>query len=87
MIAAAAMPWKSACGRCAQLKTWIGRTVKPPSSGWGREVTNVAAPTTTSGAASPIARAMARMMPVMIPGAAAGRTEPRTICHWLAPSA
>ena len=60
----------------AQLKIWIGRTVKPPSNGWGSEGTKVAAPTTMSGAVSPIARAIARMMPVMIPGAAAGRTEP-----------
>ena len=37
MIVAAAMPWKSSCGRCAQLKTWIGRTVKPPSNGCGSE--------------------------------------------------
>ena len=37
MIVAAAMPWKSACGRLAQSKTWIGRTVKPPSSGCGSE--------------------------------------------------
>ena len=37
MIAAAAMPWKSSCGRWAQLKTWIGRTVKPPWSGCGSD--------------------------------------------------
>ena len=29
MIVAAVMPWKSACGRVAQSKTWMGRTVKP----------------------------------------------------------
>ena len=45
------------------------------------------APTRMSGAASPIARAMARMIPVMIPGAAAGRTERRTICQRVAPRA
>ncbi len=44
-------------------------------------------PTIMSGATSPVPRAMARMRPVRMPGAAAGRTTRRIVCHLVAPSA
>ena len=58
-----------------------------PAIGFGRKVTNVKAPMRMSGAASPMALAIARMIPVMIPGAAAGRTDRRTACQRVAPRA
>ena len=45
------------------------------------------APTSISGATSPAPRAMARIMPVMMPGTARGRTMRRIVCHLLAPQA
>ncbi len=50
-------------------------------------VTKVAAPTSSSGAVSPIAREIARITPVTMPGIEAGRTWRRIVCHWVAPSA
>ena len=44
-------------------------------------------PTTISGAVSPIARDMARIVPVSIPGKAAGTVCRETACHLVAPSA
>jgi hypothetical protein len=45
------------------------------------------APTSISGATSPAPRAIARIMPVMMPGIARGRTMRRIVCHLLAPQA
>ncbi len=47
----------------------------------------VEAPTTTSGAVSPKALAIARIVPVRIPGAALGSTWVRIVCHLVAPRA
>ena len=44
-------------------------------------------PTTISGADSPIAREQARIVPVSIPGSAAGNTCRETACQRVAPSA
>ena len=46
-----------------------------------------AAPTISNGAVSPIARESPRMVPVMIPGKAEGKTWSRTTCHRVAPRA
>ena len=43
------------------------------------------APTSMSGATSPAPRAIARIIPVMIPGAACGSTIRWIVCHLLAP--
>ena len=51
------------------------------------KATKVAAPTTISGAVSPIARDSARITPVAMPGTAAGRTCFQIVCHCVAPSA
>ena len=40
---------------------------------------------TTSGAVSPIARDIAKILPVKIPGIAAGRTTRKIVCHFVAP--
>ena len=40
-----------------------------------------------SGAVSPIARDSARIVPVAMPGIAAGSTCFQIVCHWVAPSA
>ena len=80
------MPWKSACGRLRPAVDLDRQhRVAGRRTGCGRKVTKVKAPTRISGAASPIARAIARMIPVMIPGAAAGSTDRRTICQRDAP--
>ena len=47
----------------------------------------VAAPSSSSGALSPIARERARIEPVAMPGTAAGSTCRRIVCHLVAPSA
>ena len=47
----------------------------------------MAAPTTISGAVSPMARDSARITPVAMPGTAAGSTCFQIVCHWVAPSA
>ena len=54
------------------LGTWVAKTTPP---------------TTISRAASPMARDIARMVPVSIPGRAAGKTCRETACHRVAPSA
>ena len=46
----------------------------------------VTAPTSSSGAVSPNARAIARMAPVSTPGAAYGSTWLRTTSHRVAPT-
>ncbi len=56
-------------------------------NGSGSTVTKVAAPTSSSGAASPSARETARITPVAMPGIAAGSTWRRIVCHCVAPSA
>ena len=74
MIADAALVWKASCGREAQLKIWIGRTVKRSNGPLGVKGTKSKAPIMISGAVSPMARERARMMPVIMPGRAAGTT-------------
>ena len=78
--------WKPSCGRPAQSKIWIGSAVKLSFALDGTNVMNVAAPIVTSGAVSPIAREIARMIPVRIPPAALGTTTPRIVCQRVAPS-
>ena len=69
------------------MKIWIGSAVKVAVKPSGRRSTKSAAPTTISGAVSPIARESARITPVAIPGIAAGRTCFQIVCHLVAPSA
>src|SRR5690606_40621395 len=87
MLPAAASRWNSGCGRAIQLKTWIGMTVKPSSGPFGTNGTKASAPMMSSGAASPIARERARIVPVRMPGSASGSTWCRTVCQRVAPSA
>ena len=47
----------------------------------------VSAPIVISGAVSPIARESARIVPVRMPGSAAGSTTRQTTCERVAPSA
>ena len=65
---------KSACGRLAQSKICSGNPLNSSQGELGTNVMKVAAPIATSGAASPRAREMARITPVIIPGSAAGKT-------------
>ena len=58
--------------------------VEEPAVGW---VANAIAPTTISGAVSPIARESARITPVAMPGIEAGSTCFQIVCHLVAPSA
>ena len=44
-------------------------------------------PSSSSGAASPIARERPRIVPVAMPGIAEGRVWRQVVCHWVAPSA
>ena len=59
----------------------VSRRPRPPV-----ERNPVTAPTSSSGAVSPNARAMARMRPVNTPGAAYGSTWLRTTSHRVAPT-
>ena len=86
-IPAAALAWKSSCGRDTQLKIWIGSTVNGDQIESGANVANVTAPAMMSGAVSPIARDSARINPVKIPGVATGSTWCQIVCHFVAPSA
>ena len=51
----------------------------------GSKTIKVEAPTTISGAVSPIARDIARIVPVRMPGMACGSTWFQTVCHLVAP--
>ena len=88
---AAALTWKPGCGRETQLKIWIGSTVnglcRPAREKSGRNATYVRAPMVISGAVSPTARDSARMVPVRMPGSAAGTTTRLVTCQRVAPSA
>src|SRR3972149_9050240 len=53
----------------------------------GKNATYVNAPMVMRGAVSPTALDIARIMPVIIPGRAAGRTWCLIVCHLVAPSA
>ena len=76
----------SSWGWVTQSKIWIGSAVNCDIRS-GSNATNVAAPTTISGAVSPMARDSARITPVAMPGTAAGSTWRQIVCHWVAPSA
>jgi hypothetical protein len=65
----------------------MGRAEKGSRTSSGVVKIATAAPMTSSGAVSPIALERERMVPVRIPGSAAGRTWWRTACHLLAPRA
>ena len=75
-------------GAIARSKSFasIGNTVKLLSSPVGVKRTSVNAPIMMSGAASPIARDNARMIPVATPGMAAGSVWRKTVCSSVAPS-
>src|SRR5690606_12817197 len=73
-MAAAALLAKPCSGRDTQLKIWIGSTVNGASKPSGTKLTKARAPSTSSGAASPIARATERIAPVKMPGRAIGNT-------------
>ncbi len=53
----------------------------------GRVGASLTMPTIISGATSPAARAMARITPVRMPGAAAGSTTFQVVSNFVAPSA
>lgn len=87
MIPAAAFSWKPFCGREIQLKIWMGNVEKgennpfrlkygnsPEMGKSGRKATYVSAPMVIKGAVSPIALERARIIPVIIPGIAQGKT-------------
>ena len=57
-----------------QLKIWIGNTVNGSPGAVRRKAMNVNAPIGISGAASPMARDSARIVPVRMPGKALGST-------------
>ena len=84
---AAANGLNSARASLMYRKIWSGRTVYGLSKPSGLKVTNVNAPTISNGADSPSARDVARMLPVAIPGTAAGSTWRYTVCHCVAPRA
>ena len=65
----------------------MGSTVKRSSGEVGAKGTKDRAPIITSGAASPIARLTARMMPVRMPGIAWGSVSRHTTCQRVAPRA
>ena len=87
MIALAAIAWKAACGLLTQMKIWIGRMVNESSRLSGRNAMNAMLEMRMIGAASPIARDSARIVPVRMPGSAAGRTWCRIVSQRVAPSA
>src|SRR5574339_1319208 len=64
----------------------MGRVVNFENGEEGSKLMAVDAPTTTSGAVSPMAREMARMVPVRMPGMALGSTCDQTVCHLVAPT-
>ena len=73
---AAATACQPCCGNVVQLNICIGKAVKRSLGPSGVKFMNVAAPTTISGAVSPIARERARIVPVIAPGSAIGSTCP-----------
>src|SRR3712207_8444670 len=73
-IAAAAKLTKSRLGSCVQTKIWMGRAVKSLPNPSGLKRGEAAAPTTSSGAVSPMARDSERMTPVAMPAIEPGRT-------------
>ena len=74
-------------GSCVQAKIWIGSAVNELSRPVGLKREDTAAPITSSGAVSPIARDRARMTPVEMPAIEPGRTCFQIVCHCVAPSA
>ena len=74
MIAAAELTMNACCGRDTQLNICIGNTVNSSIGDCATNGTYANAPITISGAVSPTALDNARMMPVRIPPAAAGKT-------------
>jgi len=92
-MAAAVRARKSDWGFVAQLKMSVGIEVYP----WSVRICSanpadpaekkpVTAPTSSSGAVSPRARARVSTVPVKIPGAAEGMTWLRTTSHRVAPT-
>ena len=65
----------------------MGRTVKRSNGLVGAKGTKDSAPMITNGAASPMARLTARMIPVRIPGIACGNTRRQITCHRVPPNA
>ena len=65
----------------------MGSAVKASNSPSGLKRGDAAAPISSSGAVSPIARDSARMTPVAMPAIDPGRTCFQIVCHWVAPSA
>src|SRR5688572_33394557 len=64
----------------------MGKVVNFEKGELGSKLIAVDAPTTTNGAVSPMAREMARIVPVRIPGSALGNTCDQTVCHLVAPT-
>ena len=79
------MAWNAGCGLETQLKIWMGSTVNGSMGLSGKKAMKVSAPMVISGAVSPMARDRARMMPVSVPGRAAGSTMPHTTWERVAP--
>ena len=68
----------------------VGKTPSDPLQSWksmGKCGASLSAPTSISGATSPAPRAIARIMPVMMPGIARGNTMRSMVCHLVAPQA
>lgn len=74
IIAAAAFSINPCCGLEIQLNICIGNTENSSIGLSGANGTYAKAPTTISGAVSPTARDSAKMTPVNIPPADAGKT-------------
>src|SRR5699024_3536047 len=85
MIPAAVKYWNSACGILTQLYICIGSAWNVSNTLFGVTSSDTGTPMTTSGAVSPIALDNARMIPVIIPGIAAGSMILETVCHLVAP--
>jgi hypothetical protein len=85
-IPAAALSRNARLGFEVHWKICIGSAVYLASTPSGPYRMNATAPTTTSGAVSPIARAIARIAPVRMPGSAIGSTTCRVHCQRVAPS-
>ncbi len=91
-MAAAVNALNSCWGKRAQPKMMVGSEVYGPvrrsrtDALAGEPKPAAAAPTSSSGAVSPNARASVRMMPVRMPGAAYGRTWDQVTSHLVAPT-
>ena len=86
-IAAAAIDRKSDWGCVAHDRICSGSTVNDEPGFDGMNVIKTTPEIIRIGAASPIARDRARMMPLMIPGTACGSTTVFTTCQRVAPIA